>query len=456
MTKEEIMDAIHSRRTYVTFTPYTGTIGFNRFTTVEFTKKEILKKIDNARALEFLESLSSNIPDSVNMITFDIGLGLVVDSSIRKNKTKKPNSLTRDDFLEGLAFVTIAYANSNIFKLEDDPIHRTKSFLVELDSFVEKLQKKGWSTTFVRDSNVDSRIDYDRIVEQGLHTTPTLISSIPTFLRYRQLRKDSLELFLKIFYPNVDYTWDSMPDDIELDLALKKIEEFIATSTEKDSPAYSGSPFCKVMRALSELDISLDELSTKNLNAVLEELKNRRTRELKKHDLSIRFNSYQSLFHEGDPAKPSIYTLSKLFYLLNADIKDILDGKGAHFFETNYEDFLKELENLTSTEYKDEHHVQIAISFLEKLLNPNIPILQHLVKYPLKTEIETEQDDQIEAYDYITAWLTLFIKDMTALKQDQNPDDYGRLVAKFVFEMQKKLTKKEKSMRFHPEDGKNA
>lgn len=183
LTREEIMTSINGRKTYVSYTPYIRINGFrqclNLFTTVDFTGNEIVKQIKTDEAVAYAEMLSEEFSQYTNTsMLIEIGLSLLIDSKYRTVKDKSVDSIEKGDIIPYIFPITFTFPSccGQEFLGDENLIHRTRTFLVDLDDFALKLSRKNWDINFGCDTKLNAAEIRESIIENGVSATPTLIA----------------------------------------------------------------------------------------------------------------------------------------------------------------------------------------------------------------------------------------------------------------------------------------
>lgn len=315
ITREHILDNINGRKKYIQYKPFTTDNYFKRwnlniFSSIEFTKEELEKRIDTEGAVDFIRRLYTIAPRTHedNNCTFAIDLSYLLDSEIAKNR--KRNFCEKKDILTDIFAVTISYPNQleSGNYTEHDSTYRTQTFLVNLDEFIVSLQNYGWSTTIG-----NSQAVMEEIIEKGFAGSPvfqiTKSNTVnPAFERqtcdsrdiYPETRLALIKAFLLHYYPDLHLSsqeigtpkrkqdlaekklityyrrfvekaeTEAQVTHTEMDELIYSVEEFIEEGIQAASSSFASSTLQKILSIHEKIGFPLEGLSCKNLKKILD------------------------------------------------------------------------------------------------------------------------------------------------------------------------------------------
>lgn len=167
---------------YVTLTPYITTeskiMRTNIFSTIEFTKKEIIARLATDDALGFIANIETTTKrenPSAETITLDIDLGYVVRANLRTDKNRSLATIFPNDVLSEAFCLTIKYPLSYGERPEgvEGSIHTHGTYLINFDEFIEGIEKLGYWITLPDDARTaDDLKNY--VIKHGFTYSPTL------------------------------------------------------------------------------------------------------------------------------------------------------------------------------------------------------------------------------------------------------------------------------------------
>lgn len=470
MTREEILKNINARKTYVTLTPFMsrGAYRTNLFSTIEFTKKEILSRVDNKGAVSFIESLCDEAIGPYNKpmeIVLYFDLGFVIDANVRKDKFSNLDRFMYDDSFDGVYSIRIEYPKCcRTIYSQGEPIHRSKTFLVELDSFAEALRRKGWQTSFGPYTKKSAFKIKDDAIKYGLTTVPTLrikkkVLSYKDYLRQKRLNQ--IAEFIRDFFPT--RIWIK---GVSTDESIEEQKQFITDSIAYESNVYKCSLLYKIIRALEFLNIPLTGLSASELNTALCQLNEKIKQESLKTSLLQSITEARLSFHEFDPVPEDLHKISYLLFVMLDEIERILEcSQSKPSCDTLYEniaEFGRELSRLK--EKFDLPQLEVAEHLKKEIIDPNMEFIAFLNDGLIEpTNFSPEMPESIglndcinlgSFMDIIRNWL-IFIIDIQRQKEASNAkgnEIYMELYNHLIDAMEKALKNTGKQLRLNTND----
>ncbi len=179
-SREQILESIMNRKKYVAFTPfftnYMGTRrNINMITLPEYSKNEIVKRVDTQGAIDFMEKIvaeqakfTEELGETLLWTSISCEISYFVDSRMHTERNFRDGKICEGDMIRGINCVTIGYS---VLKDGNEFLDR-RSFIVDLDEFIKGLSALDYLPTFDPE-DFGTRLLH-RILEEGFEASPEL------------------------------------------------------------------------------------------------------------------------------------------------------------------------------------------------------------------------------------------------------------------------------------------
>ena len=444
--KEKITD----RKTYVSYKPYImtnewpGQARLNIFSTIEFTKDELCRRMDTLGAVDFIKRLMAVMPVAqINgrlnpwvYTSLHIELGFLVNSRIRKEKNATIEK--KEDILDDIFTVTVNFPTCSVVggTLKKHLVSRQKTFLVDLDEFARLLKVNGWKVSLTDDYNGHTIVK--DTIEKGIISNPNLtigksislnntkeLLTVSSYSMHPIMRKCLITSFLETFYPkfvlpdNLQNRQTTLPKEqkaqklyseyarlckkdnlthTDLDELVYLAEDFIYESTHNESSSYSSSLLYRLQSALDLLGYPLEEISESSLEEIgasvfLQKACISTPFELKKASVLDELKSYRRRFYDKNSNYERHSFLEGAYEEVLNDFEAILNNDKEVTFK-KLKDDLAELNYANSKERTNFEDTCVAIA-------------EELYERSTGTFIQLIEDLYNGSYDIALNWPTL-------------------------------------------------